>query len=53
LVKKWIVALAGIALFVVAYFGSPYWAVDQLPSAAEAGQGDRLAQYADFSALSR
>lgn len=33
------------------YFGSPYWTLKQIHSAAEARDGDRLAAYVDFPAL--
>lgn len=42
-----LVVVAGIG----AYFGSPYWTIYQIRSAAEAGEGDRLAGYVDFPAV--
>ena len=45
------IAVAVIVLAVIAYVGSPYWAVHQIRAAAEAGEGDRLAQYVDFPAV--
>jgi len=48
--KKTLGALA-VLLVVAAYFGSPFWAVRQMRSAAKAHDGDRLAQYVDFPAV--
>jgi hypothetical protein len=42
---------AVVLLIAAAYYGSPYWAVHQMRSAAQAGEGDRLAGYVDFPAL--
>ena len=45
-------ALAGlIALAAGWYFGSPWWTLHQMRSAAEARDSDRLASYVDFPAL--
>lgn len=40
-----------VLLFAAAYFGSPFWTVHQMRSAAKARDGDRLAQYVDFPAV--
>ncbi|MGC1816451.1 MAG: DUF2939 domain-containing protein [Casimicrobiaceae bacterium] len=48
------IAPIGIAvtLFVAGgYYGSPYWAANEMHVAAQAGEGDRLAAYVDFPAV--
>jgi hypothetical protein len=47
----YIAAIETVVLFSVAYFASPYWAVHQMQSAAQAGEGDQLSQYVDFPAV--
>jgi len=49
--KLYILVAVAILLGVGAYFGSPYWTIHQIRNAAEAGQGDRLADYVDFPAV--
>jgi len=46
-----VVPVALVALLVAAYFGSPYWTIYQMRSAAQSGQGDKLAGYVDFPAV--
>ncbi|MHB8495854.1 MAG: DUF2939 domain-containing protein [Casimicrobiaceae bacterium] len=48
------VAPIGIAVTLFAaggYYGSPYWAANEMHVAAQAGERDRLAAYVDFSAV--
>ncbi|MBB3347358.1 DUF2939 domain-containing protein [Sphingomonas sp. BK069] len=50
--RKWVVAaIAMVALFVGAYFGSPYWAARQLYAAARSGDVDRMEAAVDFQAV--
>jgi hypothetical protein len=44
-------AIALIAILIGFYVGSPYWTLHQMRSAAQAGQGDKLAGYVDFPAV--
>jgi hypothetical protein len=46
-----IVPVAVVALLVAAYFASPYWVMYEMRSAAQNGQGDKLAAYVDFPAV--
>jgi len=46
--------VAALALVLVGeafYYGSPYWTVWRMQTAARAGEGDRLASYVDFPAV--
>jgi hypothetical protein len=43
--------VALVAILVGLYFGSPYWTLHQMRSAAQAGQGDKLAGYVDFPSV--
>ncbi|WP_165926974.1 DUF2939 domain-containing protein [Sphingomonas sp. BK235] len=44
-------AIAMVALFIGAYFGSPYWAARQLYAAAGSGDVDRIEAAVDFPAV--
>ncbi|HVH05809.1 MAG TPA: DUF2939 domain-containing protein [Myxococcota bacterium] len=43
--------LAGLVILVGSYVASPWWATSRMRKAAEAGDGERLAQYVDYPAL--
>ncbi|MGI8894410.1 MAG: DUF2939 domain-containing protein [Casimicrobiaceae bacterium] len=45
------VAIMVAVAVVAAYFASPYWAIHQMRSAGEAGEGDKVASYVDFPAV--
>ena len=49
--KTTVATIVLVAALVAAYFGSPYWTLYQIRSAAAAGQGDRVATYVDFPAV--
>src|ERR1022692_4503657 len=49
--RKISLVIALVAILVGFYVGSPYWTLHQMRSAAQAGQGDRLAGYVDFPAV--
>ena len=49
--KTIIVAIAVVVGIVALYFGSPYWTLYQIRSAAASGQGERVANYVDFPAV--
>ena len=46
-----ILAVVFVVLAAAAYFGSPYWAIQQMRSVAQSGQGDKLVGYVDFPAV--
>lgn len=49
--KVTIAVLVFVVGVVAVYFGSPYWTLYQIRSAAAAGEGDRVAAYVDFPAV--
>jgi hypothetical protein len=51
--SRWplILLVLAILAFAAAYFGSPYYALYQLKTAAQTGDRDRLEQYVDFPSV--
>lgn len=50
--RKLVLVGIGVAvLLVTGYLASPYWAIRQMQSAANGGEGDRLSAYVDFPAV--
>ncbi len=49
--KYWIIGAIALVLFVGAYVGSPYFAVDRFRSAALSGDAEQLESHVDFPAV--
>ena len=49
--RTWLIVVAALALFALAYVGSPFWAARQFKQAALSADVDRIEKAVDFPAV--